>query len=135
MGTDAAIRPADVSPRITCAPEDLNCSAINAAYGPPIVRGTIPKGVLSTSRACIVVWKQAQELHGLAAPIEISQSVKSPSKSSTQIEGTGSFGKLRARRTASIRASGVNADGSLKGCSRTGTRSGVTTQVYRNPQL
>jgi len=64
-------------------------------------------------------------------PVAISQSVKSPSNSSTQIGGTGSRGKPRAIRTASSKASGVNADASSNVCASGGMRPGFTPQVYR----
>src|SRR5215467_7697030 len=49
-----------------------------------------------------------------------------------QMGGTGSRGILRVTRTASNKASGVNADSSSRGCARRGMGFEVTAQVYRN---
>lgn len=57
---DGETRPAEVSPTINFAPAVCNCSAMSTAYGPPIVRGTIPQTRPSSLGTRMAVWKQAR---------------------------------------------------------------------------
>jgi hypothetical protein len=99
-------RVADVSDHR--APDASNCSAINTAYDPPMVRGITPHGLPSTSSANIGVWKHAQFCQEETALVCIRWSVRSPSKSRRQTSGTATEARLLFVRTASMRACGVN---------------------------
>src|SRR3990172_1402163 len=107
-------RPAEVNPSTTRAPETFICSAIRTAYGPPIARGTIPHVKPFTSNENILVWKHAHGSKHFALPVETSQSVKSPSNSSTHTEGIGSGSMHLSSRTAFTKDSGENAVAALR---------------------
>src|ERR1035437_2934183 len=89
-------------------------------YGPPMVRGTIPHVKSSTCKETMVVWKHAHDFQGFAFPVETSQSVRSPSNSSTQTDGTGSGSRCFPVRTALTTDSGENAVDALRSCLKRG---------------
>src|SRR5689334_954656 len=76
-----------------------------------MVLAMTPHRTPSVSNAYILVWKQAHGSKGAAVPRQTSQSVRSPSKSSTQTSGTATSVRPLAPRTALTSSSGVNADG------------------------
>src|SRR5512134_468717 len=77
------MRPAEVMPTITFALAVHSCSATRTAYGPPMVRGTIPQGTPFSVMARMDVWKHAHDFTGDVRPSSASLSDRSPSKSST----------------------------------------------------
>ena len=129
------MRPAEVMPTITFAPAAHSCSATRTAYGPPMVRGTIPQGTPFSVMARMDVWKHAHDFTGDVRPSSASLSDRSPSKSSTHSGGTGSFAKLRSARTASISRSGVNAEGDSSECCNRGESSCHSRATVRQAAL